>query len=656
MKIKLIHKLLALLLVIGVLPLVVSSLLLIRIGRTQVGTTVEQVHRLEADAAATRVRDFVDRAESRLVGDFESAIDNMTDQEIATWLVYVLQKPDNLFTFRQLAVHDSLGDRVGEPVRVPPDNIGAEHLSRFLVRETDVAEFLRRAPLEEAMASREPRVSSVYVNRPRREALVALALPIMDSLDQLRWVITGELSLREVQRMVSDVTIGSVGHAYLVDAEGRAVAHPQFDHVLARTSLTGNGIVERALTARLPEAVSFDDVDGTAQLGAFAPVLFQGWQLVVQQPAQDAFRPVQEMRVRAGFVLVVALVAALVCGFFWVRGLNGPLREVVEGMRRIREGNFKHRLRVNTRDEIGELAETFNVMGKMLERDKREIEDWNRELQDRVDEKTRALEAAQSQLIQSAKLASVGQLGAGVAHELNNPLAGIVGQAALLQRRLKKVEIAEDDREKLLEYVGHVQGESGRCREIIHGLLAYSQASGGGVDDVALNESFSDILVLVGNNARSQGVELVTELAADLPIVVNNEHQMQQLMLHLMTNALQAMPDSGILTLRTRSLGDSIAIDVEDTGRGIAEEHLDKIFDPFFTTKDVWQSTGLGLSVCHSIVESHGGSIAVSSELGKGSTFTITLPLKSTKAGGAEAPSGEELIGSSRRKPVAAGT
>ncbi len=656
MKIKLIHKLLALILVIGVLPLVVSSLLLIGIGRTQVATTVEQVHRLEADAAATRVRDFVDRAESRLVGDFESAIDNMTDEEIATWLVYVLQKPDNLFSFRQLAVHDSLGDRVGEPVRVPPDNIGPEHLSRFLVRETDVTEFLRRAPLEEAMAAREPRVSSVYVNRPRREALVALALPIMDSLDQLRWVITGELSLREVQRMVSDVTIGSVGHAYLVDAEGRAVAHPQFDHVLGRTSLTGNGIVERALTAHRPEAVSFDDVNGTAQLGAFAPVLFEGWQLVVQQPSADAFRPVREMRVRAAFVLVIALVAALVCGFFWIRGLNGPLREVVEGMRRIREGNFKHRLRVNTRDEIGELAETFNVMGKMLEHDKQEIEGWNRELQERVDTKTRALEAAQSQLIQSAKLASVGQLGAGVAHELNNPLAGIVGHAALLQRRLKKVEIAEADREKLLEYVGHVQGESGRCREIIHGLLAYSQASEGGVDDLALNDSLGDLLVLVGNNARSQGVELVTELEADLPTIVTSEQQVQQLLLHVLTNALQAMPDSGTLTVRTRSTADAIEIDVQDTGRGIAEEHLDKIFDPFFTTKDVWQSTGLGLSVCHSIVESHGGNIAVSSELGKGSTFTITLPLKSRKAGGAAAPSGEELIESTRRKPVAAGT
>jgi signal transduction histidine kinase len=506
------------------------------------------------------------------------------------------------------------------------------------------------------MQAREPRVSAVYVNKPRREALVSLALPIMDHLEQLRWVITGELSLSQVQRMVSDVTIGSVGHAYLVDAEGRAVAHPQFDLVLNRTGLTGNGIVERALTAHVPEAIAFEDVDGEAQLGAFAPVLFQGWQLVVQQPSEDAFRPVQAMRKRAAFVLGVALVAAGLCGFFWVRGLNGPLREVVEGMRRIRDGSFKHRLRVNTSDEIGELAETFNVMGRMLERDKREIEAWNRELQQRVDAKTQALEAAQSQLIQSAKLSSVGQLGAGVAHELNNPLAGIVGQAALLQRRLKKVEIDEADREKMLEYVGHVQGESGRCREIIHGLLSYSQAADGGVDDLDLNDSLEKLLALVGNNARSQGVELVTELESELPRILNNESQVQQLLLHVMTNALHAMPDAGTLIVRTRRDGCNVAIDIGDTGRGIAEEHLDKIFDPFFTTKDVWQSTGLGLSVCHSIVESHGGRIDVESELGKGSTFTIVLPIKSAKSGRDATPPGEEPIGLSRRKPVAAGT
>ena len=655
MKIRLIHKLLGLILLVGVVPLVVASLLLIAIGKNQVGTTVEAIHRLEADAAATRVRDYLDRSQDRLVADFESAIDNMNDEELETWLVYVLTRQDNLFTVRQLALHDSLGDRVGEPVRLPAESLPPDQVDRFLVRDGDVDEFVRRVPLETAMQDREAQASAVYVNRARREALIALALPIVDSLGQLKWVVTAELSLRPVQRIVSDVTIGAVGHAYLVDGEGRAVAHPQFDLVLDRRSLTGNGIVERSLEAHVVEALAFRDEAGVAQLGSFAPVLFDGWQLIVEQPAADAFRPVSEMRLRAAFVLAFALAAALACGWLWVRGLNGPLREVVEGMRRIRDGRFAHRLRVSTSDEIGELAESFNVMGRMLERNQREIEAWNRELQDRVDAKTRALEEAQRQLIQTAKLSSIGQLGAGVAHELNNPLAGIVGQAALLVRRLKKLELDEDERKKLLGYVELVQTESSRCREIIHGLLSYSQATSGGTDDIDLNAGLEKLLVLIGNNARSQGIELVTQLDEDLPTLRNNEQQVQQVVMHVVTNALHAMDEGGTLSVRTRGLGEEIAIEVQDTGRGIAAEHLDKIFDPFFTTKEVWESTGLGLSVCHSIVESHGGRIEVESALGVGSTFTIFLPLRSAKAPESGPASGEEPVGLSRRGPVAAG-
>jgi signal transduction histidine kinase len=654
MRVKLVHKLLALMLLTGAAPLAVVSLLLITIGRGQVSSTVEHVHRLEADAAATRVRDLLDRAEERLRGDFESAIDSMSDAEIATWLVYVLQKPDNIFTLRQVALHDSVGQRIGEPVRVPAESIPAEHRDRYLVREADVAEFLGRAPVAEAMSSREARVSSVYVSEARREALVALSLPITDRLGQLKWVVCGELSLRDVQRIVSDVTIGSVGHAYLVDAEGRAVAHPQFDLVLSRASLTGNGIVEQAIAAHGAQALAFDDVDGEPQLGAHSPVLFEGWRLIVEQPARDAYRPVEEMKTRAAFVLAIALAATLACGVLWVRSVNGPLRRVVDGMRRIRDGNFSHRLEISTRDEIGELAESFNVMGRMLERGKREIEAWNRELQDRVDAKTRALEEAQAQLIQSAKLSSVGQLGAGVAHELNNPLAGIVGQAALLNRRLKKADLDEEERAKLLGYVEHVQAESSRCREIIHGLLSYAQAAGGGgTADMDLNASLEKLLVLVDNNARSQGIELVAQLDPSLPSIRNNEQQVQQVVMHVVTNALQAMAETGTLTVRTRAVAEGVAIDVSDTGRGIAAEHLDRVFEPFFTTKDVWESTGLGLAVCYSIVEAHGGRIEVESELGRGSTFTVVLPLRSAKADRGDR-TGEEPVGLSRRRPAPA--
>jgi signal transduction histidine kinase len=325
----------------------------------------------------------------------------------------------------------------------------------------------------------------------------------------------------------------------------------------------------------------------------------------------------------------------------------------MSGMRRIVDGSFDARLDVRSGDELGELGEAFNTMGDMLARYKHEIEAWNRELQDRVDAKTRALEKAQAQLIQSSKMSALGHLGAGIAHELNNPLTGVVGQATLLKRRLARLELPPADRQRLLGYVEHVERESSRCREIIHGLLSFSQATAGGTDRVDVNDAIGRLLVLVQNNTRSAGVTLRQELSDGLPTVEANEQQLQQVLMHLLTNSLQAMPEGGEITIRTGRTPDGVTISVADTGRGIAPEHLDKVFDPFFTTKEVWQNTGLGLAVCYSIVESHGGRLEIESEVGRGTVVTVRLPRVSARPTGAARR--EEPVGLQRRRPVPAG-
>lgn len=626
LNVKLLHKLLALILLTSVVPLVAVALLLIDIGRGHVEESVRQVHRLEAHAAAGSVRQYLQQAEERLVADLEGSIDTMLDEDIQAAVVWMLGKQDNLLTFRILRVHDADGRPVGPPVSLPEASIPPAHRGDYLVTDADVEVFQARVPMAEALQTGQTHLSRVYVNRARREPLVAMAVPITDRVGQARWVVTGEVSLRQVQQIVSDVTIGTVGHAYLVDGEGRAIAHPRFDLVLRQESLRPSGVVERALTSTRPGALSFESSSGVSHLAAHAPVLRGGWQLIVQQPEADAYAPVQRMKLRALYILVVALMASLVVGALSVRSLVIPLREVMAGMRRIVDGQFRQRLRVRTRDEVGELADAFNVMGRMLQEYKDEIETWNRTLQERVEAKTRALESAQAQLVQSSKMSAVGQLGAGIAHELNNPLAGVVGQATLLRRRLFKLELAEEDRKRLEGYLEHIERESSRCREIIHGLLSFSQATTGGTDTLNLNESIERILLLVQNGARSSGVEISADLADDLPCVEANEQQVQQALMHLLTNAFQAMPDGGTAFVATRPTEDGIAITVGDTGRGIDPEHIDRIFDPFFTTKDVWQNTGLGLAVCYSIVESHGGRIEVESEVGRGTTFTIRLP------------------------------
>ncbi|MEM7247100.1 MAG: ATP-binding protein [Acidobacteriota bacterium] len=633
MKLKLGHKMLALLLLTGVVPLLVCSWLMIGIGHEQVATAVESLHRLEAGAAAGSVRRILTSAEDRLLADFESVLDHVEDEDVRTWLVYVLGRQDNVFTFRALAVHDAEGQPVCEPVSLPPSSIPEEHRADYLVTPEDVTEFVAAAPVSEVLTSRETQFSRVRVNPRRREALVAVSVPILGQQGLLKWVVSGDLSLRNIQKVVSNVTLGSSGHAYIVDGTGRIIAHPTFDHVVRRELLPVGGVVATALQSGREDTVRFVDAEGVGQLGAHAPIFRDGWQLVVQQTEADAFQPVAAMRARAMFILVVTLSSSLLFGFLYVRGLVTPVKQVMHGMRRVIQGRYDHRLSVRTGDEVGELAEAFNQMGQMLGDSRREIEAWNTELQDRVAAKTQALEKAQAQLLQSAKLSAIGQLGAGVAHELNNPLAGIVGQAALLERRLHKMELNQDERAQLLTYVGHVQGESKRCRAIIRGLLSLSETTSGRFDLIDLNESLNKLGALIENNGRANDVDVRHELGANLPRVEINEQQVRQVVLHVINNAFQAMPDGGRLTISTRASPTGALLEIADTGRGIPREDLDRVFDPFFTTKEVWESTGLGLSVCYSIIESHGGHMEIDSEIGRGTTVTLDLPLRATRPG-----------------------
>ncbi len=655
MKIRLIHKLSGLLLLCGVVPLVAVSWLLIGIGRDQVRASVEQVHRLEAGSAASNVSDFLQRCRNRLVMDLEGSITLMPDKDVQSTLVWMLGKQDNIVTFRILAAHDDRGIPIGEFVHLPAESIPAEHRPSFLVASEDVREFASRLPLAEALKTGEVRLSEAYVNQRRGEALIAMAVPILDRLGQVRAVVSGEISLREVQRIVSDMRLGKHGFAFLVDAKGRPVAHPEFDRVRSGASMSDVAIVASALMSRRAGTLAFEDESGD-QLGAHAPVFWGGWHLVVQQPAGDAYAPVTDMVRRAAFILAVALVVAVALGGAWVRSLVGPLHVVMDGMRRIVDGQFGHRLDAKGSDEVGELANAFNLMGRMLQGYKQEIEGWNRELQERVEAKSRALESTQAQLVQSAKLAAIGQLGAGVAHELNNPLAGVVGQTTLLKRRLLKLALPREESDRLQNYIALIEGEASRCREIVHGLLSFSQAGTAGAEIVNINDTVASFLVLVQANVRSSGVTTTTEFGEDLPQVEASQHQLQQVLMHLVSNAVQAMPDGGGIHFLTRREGQGVAIDVSDNGRGIAADHLDRVFEPFFTTKEDWKSPGLGLSVCYSIIESHGGKITCSSEEGRGTTFTIVLPPAGHVARRAARASGEEPVGLRRgRTPAATG-
>jgi signal transduction histidine kinase len=238
-------------------------------------------------------------------------------------------------------------------------------------------------------------------------------------------------------------------------------------------------------------------------------------------------------------------------------------------------------------------------------------------------------ETLQAQLLQAEKMSAVGQLAAGVAHEINNPLGIILGFAQSVIKRIKN----EDD--PLALPLKTIEREAVRCKSLVQNLLTFSRSSKGAQEEMDLNAAVEIALSLISAQTKTHKVSLIKELCVDSPKIHSNRTQVQQVVVNLAGNAIDAMPKGGTLTIRTSLSGKRpgyVEIQVRDTGAGIPKEIQKKIFEPFFTTKEVGKGTGLGLSLTYEIVTKHGGAIELVSEEGKGAEFTVFLPIRSTAA------------------------
>ncbi len=258
-----------------------------------------------------------------------------------------------------------------------------------------------------------------------------------------------------------------------------------------------------------------------------------------------------------------------------------------------------------------------------------EVKSFSEELERKVQERTAELEQAQAQLIQSEKLASIGQLAAGVAHEINNPLGVMLGFTQVILRKLP----GDDAFRKPLT---SIEREGLRCKKIIQGLLDFSRRSTPSMQPAHLNDIVEAACDLIEHQITINNVNMVKGFAPNLPEIQADTNQLQQVFMNLIINAYQAMPQGGDLRITTRAVGNRVQAIFADSGLGISPENLKRIFDPFFTTKEVGKGTGLGLSVSHGIVESHGGKIEADSQMGKGTTFVVSLPVTQEDTDGQE--------------------
>ena len=329
-----------------------------------------------------------------------------------------------------------------------------------------------------------------------------------------------------------------------------------------------------------------------------------------------------------GFIIL----AGLLVSYLVHRLVYLPLNDLDKGAERLAAGDLDNTIPVRSKDEFGQLARSFNSMTKALRKSRVDLEDWGRTLEQKVEEATLELHKAQAESARSEKLASVGLLAAGIAHELNNPLTGVLTFSYLVRKNLPDDSPDAEDLDLVIR-------ETKRCASIIRRLLDFSREKTPEKTFSNLNEQIEDTVQLVAQAAQVSNIDITTDLDEELPAIWLDENLVKQVIMNMLVNAQHAIEGEGLIYIRTRLIGagecpESIAepgdmaeITITDTGIGISENDLQRIFDPFFTTKGVGKGTGLGLSVSHGTIEAHGGIIEVESTLGKGTEFRIYLPL-----------------------------
>ncbi len=485
-----------------------------------------------------------------------------------------------------------------------------------------------------------PKSRKVPADRQTEGMILKAAVPVWNDSGQLLGVLYGGMLLNrnyEIVDKVRDLLYGegrykgkALGTATIFQGDlristnvrdengGRAIGTLVSDEVYQAVMEKGQAWLDRAFVVHDWYITGYEPIRDLT--GKIVGILYVG---MLEAPYIDLRNKVVYSFFGIG---VLGVLLVLLLSFFITTGIIRPLREMVGATRRIAEGDLALELPITSKDEIGQLAESFNHMLVRLKQARQELEDYGRVLEVKVEERSQQLRTIQAQLMQSEKLASLGRLASGVAHEINSPLTGILTFSHLLMRRLK-------DHPELQKELELIVRETSRVSTIVRGLLDFARESKPQKRPCNVNELIQYTLSLVERQSVFQNIQISKNLDVQLPIILLDGNQIQQVFMNVLLNSADAMPNGGCLTISSSwAPSDSfVKVKFSDTGCGIPEENLNKIFDPFFTTKSAKKGTGLGLAVSYGIIERHRGKIEVQSEMGKGTTFTIQLPLDASE-------------------------
>ena len=487
---------------------------------------------------------------------------------------------------------------------------------------------------------RTPRAKEPESNPSTAGLMLLAAAPVLNDAGEILGVLYGGTLLNRDYQIVDKIRhLLYGGESYKGNQMGTATI---FQGGLRISTNVRNESGERAIATGVSEEV-YEAVIRKGQSWLARTFVVRDWYITAYEPIRDwngktvgmlyvgmieaPYIDLQNKVVYSFFAIGVGgVVIVLILSFFITTGIIRPLREMLRATRQIAAGDLSVKIPISSKDEIGQLAESYNHMLAGLKQARQDLEGYGRTLEEKVEQRSRQLKKIQTQLMQSEKLTSLGRLASGVAHEINGPLTGILTFSHQMMRKLK-------DHPDLQQELELIVKEATRASAVVRGLLDFSRETRPQKRPCHINELVLHTLSLIEGQTVFRGIQILKNLYPQLPLVLLDTNQVQQVFINILLNSADAMPGGGILTITTQAAPEGAYVQVQfaDTGSGIPERDLHRIFDPFFTTKGDKRGTGLGLAVSYGIIERHHGRIEVQSEEGKGTTFTVKLPLQASE-------------------------
>jgi signal transduction histidine kinase len=485
----------------------------------------------------------------------------------------------------------------------------AKSLERAQLLKSDVISYRQKYPLP---FDRIKDQSIYVVNSTITKELPSMTIAVAIEGDDIP-KNTIVAAMVRLDSMLDIVSRSDVYDAFIIDSNGMVLAHNDIARVVENREVDWipSDAMKKvgAINANTSPTITLEytTLEGIDVVAGFAQSRTDFLTAGVHIPRSAAYLTAREFLVNLAWVALLLLIFAAMLGFFWAKRITRPIERLSEVTKVVGAGNFDVDIDVESNDEIGELAGSFRHMALGLH------------------ERDEELKTAQYALVQSEKLAAFGKLGAGIAHEVKNPLAGILGYAQLSLRKA-------DKESGLYKNLKIIEKETKRCSLIIENLLKFSRKEEFNKESTNINDVINNTMEIVNHQLTINQVALNSELADELQPIYADANQIQQVLMNFCINAQQALDGNpGEVKISTRQLdNESIEIKVCDTGPGISPEIQEKIFEPFFTTKPPGQGTGLGLSVTFGIIRDHQGDISIKSKIGEGTCFIVTLPTMSS--------------------------